>query len=154
MRGSAMPGQVRNAATRGADDVEVRRVRSNDERGCRAAAGASERRPGERECEESVCGVVHIYLRAGPYLHLLALGTPSPALLLSAFALRNRSRLSRLNTKPAKARLTPETADKNARKSSANSARSRLRSARFSRASGEARRSACGAKAAAVKRIG
>ena len=59
VRRSAVPLQVGRGAARGSDDVDVRGVRGDDERGGRPAAGAAERCPRERQREQRVRDVIH-----------------------------------------------------------------------------------------------
>ena len=58
MRRAAVPFQIVDGAACGGDDVDVRRVRGEEQRRRRAAAGAPERRTRQRQPEEAVCQVI------------------------------------------------------------------------------------------------
>ena len=62
VRGAAVPVQVRRAAARGGDDVDVGGVRGDEEGRRRAASGAPERRAPERRAEQRVSEVVQVNL--------------------------------------------------------------------------------------------
>ena len=68
VRRAAMPREVRHAAARRRDDVDVRGVRREDQRRGRAAARAPERRAAERHGEQRVGEVVHCVRPGGRWL--------------------------------------------------------------------------------------
>ena len=53
-----MPAKIAQRAARGGHDVDVRRVRGDDERGRGAAAGAAEGRASERQPEQRVRQII------------------------------------------------------------------------------------------------
>ena len=64
-----MPAEIAQRAARGGDNVDVRSVRRNGERGRRARTGTPERGTRERQTEQRVREIVHSVL--DPVLSLL-----------------------------------------------------------------------------------
>ena len=60
VRDAAMPFEVFRRAAGGRHEVDVRRIRRQEERRGRAAARAAQRRARKRDPEQAVCDVVHV----------------------------------------------------------------------------------------------
>ena len=59
VREPAMPLEITGGASGRRDDVDIRSVRSENERGCCADSGPPERRARERQAEQRVGEIVH-----------------------------------------------------------------------------------------------